>query len=433
MKFNKLVAVCLIFGVAVNCTSSERTDGSSKPTSNPTPAANPPGTSPSAGVTGLSSTAEAHAASVVSGPSVTGTNVMQVTVNGSLCGPVESQYVNQPCTSVTICPAGSTSGCQTINNILLDTGSFGLRIFSSAINISLTQKNDTSGNPVAECAHFGSGTDWGPVKMANVILGGEPAVQVPIHVIDSTFAKYPASCGTPDTSPEDAGFNGILGVGLFADDCGSGCASDANNGMYYSCVGNSCTGIKMPVAQQVTNPVALLPEDNNGVVLVLPSVPTGGVGTVNGTLFLGIGTQDNNTPTGVTKIPANSSGEMSTTYAGNTTSAILDSGSNGIFFDNSGQPFCASPAPDWFCPTSLQTLSATHKGSGGSPNLAVSFKIGNFLNYWNTTTNAVFSDVGARSGHSMFIWGLPFHFGRSVYVGIENTTSTIGTGPYWAY
>src|SRR4051812_16492133 len=64
-------------------------------------------------------------------PLVTGPNVLPITVDGSLCS--NTLYPNKPCVSVTVCTPG-TSTCQTINDILLDTGSWGLRVFKSALN-----------------------------------------------------------------------------------------------------------------------------------------------------------------------------------------------------------------------------------------------------------------------------------------------------------
>ena len=46
----------------------------------------------------------------------------------------------------------------------------------------------------------------------------------------------------------------------------------------------------------VPNPVSALPNDNNGVVVSLPSVAANGQETVNGTLYFGIGTQSDNQP-----------------------------------------------------------------------------------------------------------------------------------------
>ena len=47
-----------------------------------------------------------------------------------------NSYPNKPCVSVTVCSPG-TSTCQTISDILLDTGSTGLRIFKSLLTASL--------------------------------------------------------------------------------------------------------------------------------------------------------------------------------------------------------------------------------------------------------------------------------------------------------
>src|SRR5208283_1113997 len=152
-------------------------------------------------------------------------NVLTVTVNGSLCDPtINVGYLNEPCVSVTVCSPG-TSTCQTVNGILLDTGSYGLRIFKQKLtNVSLTQVAAGSGS-LAECAQFGDGSSlWGPVQTASLILGAEPAVQVPVQVADYQFSTVPSSCGTPLQDPAHAGFNGILGVGPIAQDCGSFCA-----------------------------------------------------------------------------------------------------------------------------------------------------------------------------------------------------------------
>ena len=53
------------------------------------------------------------------------------------------------------------------------------------------------------------------------------------------------------------------------------------------------------------------------------------------------------------------------------------------------------------------------------------------------SANAVFTNYGgsvpSNLGSTQFDWGLPFFFGRRVYVGIFGAHSSLGTGPYWAY
>src|ERR1700686_1097756 len=84
------------------------------------------------GFNASSSTRGQAASSHLSTPNtVTGTeaNVVSITMN--------CNYINEPCVSVTICsPSGAN--CQTINNILLDTGSYGLRVFSSVMSTALS-------------------------------------------------------------------------------------------------------------------------------------------------------------------------------------------------------------------------------------------------------------------------------------------------------
>ena len=374
------------------------------------------------------------------GPSVpllAGKNVMRVTVNGYNCAP--NSYPNKPCVNVTVCEP-HTSNCQTINDILLDTGSYGLRIFKSTVpNLNLNPILDGSGKAITECQSFvDNSSDWGPVVAADVVLGGENAVTIPVQLIDSNFfsANIPSTCGTPDTTPASAGFNGILGVGLFAEDCGSSCISPhTNNGVYYACDASGCTGTAVALSNQVVNPVAALSTDNNGVILTLPHVELGGVTNADGYLILGIGTQSNNTPIGVTALTANSVGEFTTLFSGTNYVSFIDSGSNAMYFkspSSSSLPNCSGANSAWYCPSSVLTYTATNKAASGNLTSPVSFQIGNFDNLWSQSNYSTFAEIGA-SMSGQFDLGLPFYFGRSVYVGIKGRTSSLGTGPYWAY
>jgi hypothetical protein len=364
-------------------------------------------------------------------PVVTGDNVLAITVNGSLCS--NNSYINKPCVSVTICTP-ATSTCQTIQDILLDTGDSGLRIFKQVLGVSLTQVM-SGGNPVAECIQYADGSSvWGPVKTAGVVLGNEPAVQVPIQVIDSAFGTAPAACSFAYQTPAEAGYNGSLGVSFFEQDCGTTCSTAAGNGIYYACSGATCNGAAVALSSQVQNPVALLPVDNNGVIVQLPSVPSSGSPSVNGYLVLGIGTRSNNVPSGVTAYAANAAGNFITTFNGSDYTGFIDTGSNGLFFPTPSAatlPDCPYPDSAWYCPAATRDLSATNKGASGAPSGVVSFQIANFETLYFTTINNVFSDIGGDNVD--FDWGLPFHLGRSVFIGIEGKGSSLGSGPYWAY
>jgi hypothetical protein len=61
----------------------------------------------------------------------------------------------------------------------------------------------------------------------------------------------------------------------------------------------------------------------------------------------------------------------------------------------------------------------------------VLFQIGNFDSLINSNNNA-FVEIGGNDAVE-FAWGLPFFFGRNVYVGTEGRKSSLGSGPYWAY
>jgi hypothetical protein len=378
-------------------------------------------------------------------PLITGNNVMRVEVGiggNGLCDAVNS-YENEPCTSVTICTPGTGANCQTINNVLVDTGSYGLRVFSSALNTtllnSLTPVSTTApaGN-AAECAQFGTGSTWGPVEKANVILGQEAAVTVPIQIVNSGYATIPAACGTPDSSPSVAGYNAILGVGLLVQDCGATCVASANTETYYSCSGSTCTQATISLANQVSNPVAALGTDNTGVMMLMPTVASNGATFNYGYLVLGVGTETNNKPSNTQTYTADNNFNdsnylnINVTYNGSVVGGFIDSGSNGLFIPSvASTPTCPSPDDSWFCPSGVYNGSATNTGINGNSG-SVPFIIASAAILFNTP-NYLFDDLGGPFSEG-FDWGLPFFYGRYVYVGIAGkNVPGIGTGPYWAY
>ncbi len=364
-------------------------------------------------------------------------NVLAVTVGGSsVC-----TNVNQPCTQVTICQPG-TSTCQTISDILVDTGSFGVRIFGSVLSFPLQQEVQSPGQPIGECMKFADGSAlWGPVQLADVVLGGEPAVTVPIHIIAHTFAGQSSSqnpCDSVvDSDPSTAGFNGILGIGLFTHDCGIACEINNNNDRYFSCTASTCGSVAAPLSTQVQNPVWLLPSDKNGVILTLPNVPAMGAPALSGSVTLGIGTASNNSPPpGISTFSTDQNGSLTTIYNGTSfPESVIDTGSNGYFFPDSTLPLCLKPEQDFYCPLVTASLSATLFGVN-APQATVPFQVANATNLLNTG-NAAFNNLGgpspSSSSSSTFDWGLPFFLGRIVFVGIEGQSSTLGTGPLYAF
>lgn len=169
------------------------------------------------------------------------------------CGP--GSYPNEPCVTVSVCTPG-TGSCTSIPNVLLDTGSYGLRVFSTVIPQNLPPIT-VAGGALAECSPFADGSsEWGPVVVADVQISGEKASSIPVQVVNSAYAAIPSNCTNPDQSPSQAGYNGILGVGPGSSDCGATCTESESNQMYFACEGGSCQPVAVTNNQQVSNPVA---------------------------------------------------------------------------------------------------------------------------------------------------------------------------------
>ena len=368
-----------------------------------------------------------------SGAAPTYSNVLPVVIDS---GPASSAA-----------PSGTLS-CQTVDHVLVDTGSTGLRLFASVLNTSLRSNlipQTIAGTPLAECTAFATGVTWGSVKLADVYLSGEAAANLPVQVIaDPAYPNIPASCsgmGAVSNTVQSFGANGIIGVNTFAQDCGTGCQSTTNNGFYYSCTSaSSCAPTAVSIAKQVANPVAMLAQDNNGILFRMNNIAASGAATATGSLIFGIGTQTNNALGAAGIYDLNAHGNLTTVYSGIsgtatfTNAAFLDTGSNALFFPDSGIPACSatSVAPGFYCPGTTLSLSATIQGSTNANSTSVTFNVANADSLFSAAPGyTAFPDIaGPDVVAANFDWGLPFFYGRSVYFALEAPS---GPGPYIAF
>jgi len=356
---------------------------------------------------------------------------------------------NRPFVSVTVCVPGSST-CKTVDHVLLDTGSTGLRLLSSVLGSSFSDKlpaETVNNTQLSECAQFGSGNMWGAIQLADIKMGGEKAENVPIQIVgdDTAAGSAPTACTESDTlfsTVATLGANGILGVGQAVQDCGAQCTSATASGLYYGCPssGTACGQVTVATSQQVTNPVTLFEADNNGVIVTLPTVSDSGEASVSGVLTFGIATRSNNTLS-ATAYGTTRTGDFVATYSNNgyslATVGFTDTGTNAWYFYSTEISTCSSgTAAGWFCPSSTRTQSVTltsiETTTLASTTRTLSFSLGNAATLF-ATGNYAFNNTGSPSS-SYYDMGLPFFYGRSVYVGFEGMETTSGpTGPYLAF
>lgn len=394
-------------------------------------------------------------------------NTADVTVGFGVLGP-SGAYVNGIWASVTLCVPG-TNNCQTIPNLLVDTGSVGIRILDSALTLSLPSVKDSSGNVVQECVSFADFSYvWGPVARAGVEMPNtqEQASQVPgqaansgipIQLIAANPAfSAPSSClSTPPPSGgsqvdentiELLGANGILGVGMFQQDCGTSCSTSPAS-QYYVCPGGTCTESAVPLGNQLWNPVsAFSSKDNNGIMLRLPSVGASGAASVSGSLIFGLGTQSDNALGSAKIFEVDQYGNFpqvvlnGVTYSSPNNGSFIDTGSNAYYvsdassLSSTGIVECGSGLSGYYCPGSPVSFNVTVSGANGV-NGTVPISIANasvLLNSGFAAFNNVGGDSGTGLSNDYVDLGLPFFFGRSVFIGIAGTSPTYPNG-YWAF
>jgi hypothetical protein len=377
-------------------------------------------------------------------PPTSTVNTASVIIDG---GPsASSGSVNTMFTTVTVCVPGSTTSCQTIDHIQVDTGSYGLRLLAPVLTLTLPVEMLASGGSLAECTQFVDGFSWGPIATADIQIAGETAKSVPVQVIgDSRFTNIPAECsgtgGTEEDTVSTFGANGILGIGPFESDCGD--CDTATHGLYFSCT-TSCTDTTVPDNLQIPNPVTHFAVDNNGTIIVLPSVAAGGASNVMGSLIFGIDTQSDNASGTQTVLTVDDNAELLVMFNGQTFgNSFIDSGSNGIFFADSSITTCAAPANDptsqivnFYCPASTLTLPVTIQGMNGTMTNNLTFAVGNAINMLENTDFDAYPQLAGTlppGNAGSFDYGLPFFYGKRVAIAVQGAMTTAGTGPYIAF
>jgi hypothetical protein len=223
--------------------------------------------------------------------------------------------------------------------------------------------------------------------------------------------------------------------------------------MYFSCIGNNCSGTTVSLANQVQNPVDLLNDgthnDTQGVVMdmtVHAVTATSPSPTVTGTLTFGFSA--NPTTIGANAIyraeQAGMYGEFNTIFNGQTlASSFIDSGSNALFYPSiaAQTPLCDSQG--FLCPPVGTPASYTASNYGfndAGPGTNVSFQINNAEAMFNTG-DRVLPNLGVdieQSGATFvgaFDWGFPFFYNKKIWVGTNGGTTyaDVQGSPFWAY
>jgi hypothetical protein len=378
-------------------------------------------------------------------PLPSGSNSVAVTLAPSTAA---NPQINLPYISVTLCVGGT---CAQINDVLVDTGSYGFRVAASVLattGLTLPQVT-TSGAPLAECAQFAGGYMWGLVRSATLQIGGETtATSIPIQVTDDiTPAQLPApdaGCTSSGTLQNigPAGANGIGGNAII------GLGALINDGQrYYSCSGGVCTfvcsgyGVSFSTScsnavSEVGNPVASFTQDNNGIILQMDGVATNGsvIAGQAGLLTFGLNTQTNNMLTNFQMVPhaaldptTNPDGSyFSISYGCNTcnpttvsTTGFFDTGSNYAYLNLSTSQLRldAQYVYNLVSANNPVPVSATIASS-----TMTSYVVSNPINSNCPTCNA-YNDIAASASNSgigsQADLGMPYFYGRSIAFAIE--------------
>jgi hypothetical protein len=192
----------------------------------------------------------------------------------------------------------------------------------------------------------------------------------------------------------------------------------------------------------VANPVAFFPKDNDGVQITLPSIPAAGAPSlpfVNadgsglipaGELVFGVGTESNNALGSATLYSLDTNGNFPQVVYNSVTydsGGSIDTSATASFLSNPvtlGVQNC--PDNPFYCPGSPIPVSLTPNGANGATGTATANIENADTLFTDNPGFSAFNNLARESlsgsGPDQFVLGLPFFYGRSVFVGIAGTT-----------
>lgn len=349
--------------------------------------------------------------------------------------------------TLTVC-IPNTNDCQVLDHVFVDTGSTGLRINQSALNINLRSINFYE-STIYQCMKFGEGYTFGPAATADVRIGGETAKNIPVQVFnDVDHSNVPTDCsnGLPFADLNNFGAKAIVGVNPY---------SNPNNnytGVYTCRESQPCAKVENPreiPVQLNLNPVVAFSKDNNGLIINLPPVNFAESSALVGYMVFGLDTQNNNqVNSSPVKVLGSSNPDFQVGYfhansnSLNSSYAIFDSGYQTYYFYDANMAQCTLPNPDghsYYCPNSFPQYWSSRISSYNSADIVgeISALI---INYEVTLGlhDTVVPGLGevASQVDNLTIYGLPFFFGKRVYIGLmgeSGNQTPLGIGPAWGY
>jgi hypothetical protein len=356
-----------------------------------------------------------------SGQAASPVNVVPLTVKTPHAG------FNRMVVTVTLCEPG-TARCATIDDVMVDTGSTGLRLEASAVPswLRLPAFTGAGDRPLAECLRFIHDDAWGPLVRADLHIGGMTATDLPIQIIADDDRPRPGACPTSTVKPTS---NGTLGVGPNLFDCRGTCEQNPRSpGVFVKAddfvhegsadEGGAWSPVQgeVPPASRLPNPVSRFPDHANGVVIELPRSPAGGTDVLVGSLTFGVGTAANNRLGGAGIIRLDGRGRFTTMLGGVAyPDSYIDSGTETNILSDDSLPRCAGM--DWaYCPVPDRTVDATIVGADGA-RMSIAFTVGDYRAARDRSAGAWdgFAEVAEPSSRA-FVWGAPLFFGRRVFV-----------------